>query len=84
LSVKPFEGGNAALSGTSNAEAAKVISEAKKRGQEKAQEGLSALVAGGWAAKTSEIITEALQRPVRRFPPGARNTSIMCPCIGTK
>lgn len=44
--VKPFEGDNTALSGMSNAESAKIISEAKKRGREKALERVSALVDG--------------------------------------
>lgn len=50
--VKPFEGDKTSLSGMSNAESAEIISEAKKRGQEKA-------LADGITTKTREIITEA-------------------------
>ncbi|SEP38695.1 hypothetical protein SAMN05216316_2725 [Nitrosovibrio sp. Nv6] len=56
--VKPFEGDNTALSGMSNAESAKIISDAKKRGRDKALERVSALV-DGITTKTRKIITEA-------------------------
>lgn len=67
----------------SNAESAKIVSEPKKRGHEKAQEGASALVAG-MTTRTREIVTEAGWRRLRRLPFGTRNRSIMCPCIRTE
>lgn len=67
----------------SNAEAAKVISEAKKRGQEKAQEGVPALVEGYKPPKHARSSQRQVWRTLRRFSAWNEKYEHDVPCIGT-